>query len=85
MGLVIMQNTEDTEITKLFTRLVYVMEKNKKIRRNNIASQLLYEIYNMWTTTKSKILHESAIWIEPEIANMYCWLKFFYICGNPLL
>jgi len=64
-----MQSTEDTEITRLFTRLVDVMEQNKKISRNDIASRLLYEIYNMWTTTKSKILHESAIWIEPEIAN----------------
>jgi hypothetical protein len=64
-----MQSTEDNEITKLFAHLVDVMERNKKINRNEIASRLLYEIHNMWTTTKSKILHESAIWIEPEIAN----------------
>ena len=64
-----MQSTEDNEITKLFAHLVDVMERNKKINRIEIASRLLYEIHNMWTTTKSKILHESAIWIEPEIAN----------------
>lgn len=64
-----MPSDEDTEVTRLFTRLVDVMEKNKKISRDTISSHLLYEIYSMWTTTKSKILHESAIWIEPEIAN----------------
>lgn len=64
-----MQQAEDSEITRLFTRLIEVLEGTKKISRNDIASRLLYEIYNMWSTTKSKILHESAIWIEPEIAN----------------
>lgn len=64
-----MPSAEDSEIRMLFIRLVDVLEKNKKIKRSEIASRLIYEIYGMWTTTKSEILHESAIWIEPEIAN----------------
>ena len=69
MGLEKMQHNENTEMEKMFASLIDVMKRHKKINRNNISSQLLYEIYNMWTTTKSKILHRSARWIEPEIAN----------------
>ena len=69
MGLGKMQYNETTEMEKMFASLINVMKKHKKINNNDIPSRLLYEIYNMWTTTKSKILHKSASWIEPRIAT----------------
>lgn len=64
-----MQSNEATEMGKMFTNLIDVMKKNKKIKEDDISSRLLYEIYNMWTTTKSRIFHKSGRWIEPEIAE----------------
>ena len=69
MGLGKMQQNVTAEMKKIFVSLIDVMKKHKKMNRNSIPSRLLYEIYNMWTTTKSKILHKSACWIEPNIAN----------------
>lgn len=57
------------EMMKLFDTLVGVMEKSRKIRRENVPSKLFFEIYNMWSNTKSKTFNESAVWVSPEIAN----------------
>lgn len=64
-----MQSLEHIELEKLLSSLIDVMKKQKKLKTNEISSRLIYEIYNMWTTTKSEVLQKSAIWIDPEIAN----------------
>ena len=64
-----MKSLENIELEKLFSRLVEVMKTQKKLKNDDVSSRLIYEIYNMWTTTKSVVLHKSAIWIDPEIAN----------------
>jgi hypothetical protein len=64
-----MKSNENQEIEKMFESLLNIIEQKKRIEQEDIPSRLIYEIYCMWTTTKSKILHESAICIEPNIAE----------------
>ena len=64
-----MQSHKKTDLEKLFFRLVEAVKKQKKLKSIDVPSRLLYEIQNMTTTTQSEILHTSAIWIEPEIAD----------------
>jgi hypothetical protein len=55
---------------KLFEIMLdVVITQSKKISRENAQSRLIFEIFNMWSSTKSKVFTESAIWISPEIAN----------------
>ncbi|MFZ7136865.1 MAG: hypothetical protein ACOWW1_00375 [archaeon] len=64
-----MHPEEDKELIRLFTCLTHILAKKKKINRDKIPSQLLYEILNMSSTNVSKVFHNSAIWFEPEVAE----------------
>jgi predicted transcriptional regulator len=55
---------------KLFEIMLDVaITQSKKINRENAPSRLIFEIFNMRSSTKSKIFTQSAVWISPEITN----------------
>lgn len=59
----------ENEMLKLFEALISVMEQTKRIKREDIPSRLIFEIYNMTENSKSKKFTESALWLNPEIAE----------------
>lgn len=60
----------DNEMLKLFDGLVYVMEQSKRIKRDDIPSRLIFEIYCMTDNSKSMKFSESASWISPKAADI---------------
>lgn len=63
------QNVKN-EMLRLFEELVSVMEQSKRIKREEVQSKLIFEIYNMTENSKSKKFAESALWIDPEAAEV---------------
>lgn len=61
-------NLED-EMMNLFERLVYVMKQAKRIKGENVPSNMIFRIYSMTKNSMSKILSESATWVSSEIAD----------------
>lgn len=57
------------ELLKLFEQLVFVMKKKKNMAEDQISSKLIFELYNMTENNRSKILNESASYINPEFVN----------------
>ena len=70
MGLKTGQVNPDSEMMKLFDALIDTMEQSKRIKRENVSSRLIFEIYGMTENTKSKKFRDSAIYIAPEVANV---------------
>ena len=57
------------EMMKLFEELVYVMEQAKKIQRENVPSNIIFQIYGMTKNSMSKMFSESATWVNPEVVD----------------
>jgi len=63
------QQNLDDEMLKLFEGLVSTVEKSKKIKKEDIWSKLIFEIYSMTENSKSKKFAESAVWLDSEVAD----------------
>lgn len=59
----------EDEMMKLFEELVYVMEQAKRIRRENVSSNIVFQIYGMTKNSISKMFSESATWVSPEVVD----------------
>ncbi|MEM2146776.1 MAG: hypothetical protein QW279_15540 [Candidatus Jordarchaeaceae archaeon] len=57
------------EMLRLFEELISVMEQAKRIKREDVPSKLIFEMYNMTDNSKSKIFAESALYLDPELAE----------------
>lgn len=54
---------------KLFDALIDTMVQSGRIKRDDLASRLIFEIYGMTENTKSRKFRESAIYVGAEFAN----------------
>lgn len=63
------QTKRHSELMKLFDALIDVMEQSQRIKREDVPSRLIFEIYGMTENTKSKKFRDSAIYIVPGVAN----------------
>lgn len=54
---------------KLFEKLVYVMEKTRRIKEETAPSNMIFTIQTMTKNSMSKVFFESATWIESEAAE----------------
>jgi hypothetical protein len=70
LGLIVEKTSLDDEMLKLLDGLTYVMEQSKRIKRENIPSRLLFEVYCMTDNRKSMKFAESASWINPKAAEV---------------
>lgn len=61
-------NPED-ETMNLFRRLVYILEQSPKIKKEDIPSEAIFQIYNMPRNPKSKIFSDSSAWVSPEVSD----------------
>ena len=61
--------SREDEMMKLFEELVYVMEQAKRIRTENVSSNIVFQIYGMTKNSMSKMFSESATWVSPEVVD----------------
>jgi hypothetical protein len=68
MGIMGHEDPND-EMLILFERLVSIMEEQKKIKRNQIQSSLLFKIYNLNRNSMSKMFSYSAALMNPDLVD----------------
>jgi len=68
VGLTLAQKSLDNEIIRLLQELIVIM-KSKGIKEEEIPSNLLFEIYNMSRNNMSKVLSDSATWVDPQLID----------------
>ena len=59
----------EDEMMKLFEKLVYAMEQAKRIRTENVSSNIVFQIYGMTKNSMSKVFSESATWVSSEVVD----------------
>jgi len=69
MGLKLQQPSLEDEMLRLFDGLISVMGQSKRIKKEDVPSKLIFEIYGMTENSKSKKFAESATWLNPEVAD----------------
>jgi hypothetical protein len=57
------------DLLRLFDDLLDVMERLKRIKSDNVPTNLVFEIVKMTENNKSKIFSESASWVSPDLKN----------------
>jgi len=70
MELRTIQADADTEMVKMFDALVDLMEQSKRIKRENVSSRLIFEIFGMTENTRSRKFCDGAIYIDPKVADI---------------
>lgn len=63
------QKDLNDEMLILFERLVSIMEKLRRIKREQIQSSLLFKIYNMNRNSMSKMFSYSATLVNPDLVD----------------
>jgi hypothetical protein len=63
------KSTLESEMLRLFDELISVMEQTRRIKRADVPSKLIFEMYNMTENSKSKKFAESALYLDPETAE----------------
>lgn len=51
---------------RLFEELVIFVEQSKRMKRESMDSNLLFDIYNMTGPNRSEVFSKSATWVNPE-------------------
>lgn len=59
----------ESEMLRLFEELVSVMERMRRIKKEDVPSKLIFEMYNMTDNSKSKVFSEGALYLDSEIAE----------------
>ncbi|MEM3572852.1 MAG: hypothetical protein QXJ62_01280 [Nitrososphaeria archaeon] len=59
----------EDEMLRLFEELISVMERARKMKREDVPLRLIFEMYNMTENRKAKNFAESALYLDPEIAE----------------
>ena len=59
----------EDEMMELFEKLVYVVKQAKRIKEENVPSNMIFQIYGMTKNSMSKMFSESATWISPEVTD----------------
>jgi len=67
--LVLEQDDLEAEKKKLLESLIAAVAKTRRVKRQDLPSKVLFEIYNMNQNNMSKVLSESAMWLTPSHAN----------------
>jgi hypothetical protein len=69
VGLGLEQNDLKDRILELFDSLLFALQKSKEFKEEDIPTRLIFDIYKMWKSSSSRIFSESALLVDPDLAD----------------